>query len=472
MASSYAAMFASVRVPPRLVTPTVRRATVTPNRVARTETRRAVNFDEPEIAPPPPTPTSTTHSVFACPTCGASTRRFSYDAGACSVRCNAGHTVDVAKEGHVNLLAAQSQRGGRKKSATGDTAAMVAARGRFLDNGHYLNAGEAVAGGVVRYLMGVLGGKDDGDADADTEVSPPEFDTGATSYENTSQNTSTQKPSARAKRLAANVAKSQVVKQRNARARSVTQSAIDLELLKRKAPVVVDFGCGDGWWLERIVDRLNQSSTHANCLVNFAGLDASPAASKAASRRLQGNAQVAVGDAQRDLPFATASVDVGLSIFAPRNVEELSRVLKPNGIVVVASPNETHLNELREMSTKGQLDGCTFLNAASNKKAKVTEQMTKDGWFQEVECVEVTQVMRLTKNDVADILGMGPSAFHAKNETEKEKENENENENERNDDSVFGAGGANRVDVTNAFVIQTFRRKQPASSVVPLSDSE
>jgi hypothetical protein len=28
------------------------------------------------------------------------------------------------------------------------------------------------------------------------------------------------------------------------------------------------------------------------------------------------------------------------------------------------------------------------------------------------------------------------------------------------------------VDVTNAFVIQTFRRKQTASSVVPLSDSE
>ena len=50
----------------------------------------------------------------------------------------------------MNLLAAA--RGGRKKSATGDTAEMVQARRRFLDKGHYSNAAEVVGARVVEYL--------------------------------------------------------------------------------------------------------------------------------------------------------------------------------------------------------------------------------------------------------------------------------------------------------------------------------
>jgi hypothetical protein len=56
--------------------------------------------------------------------------------------------------------------------------------------------------------------------------------------------------------------------------------------------------------------------------------------------------------------------------------------------------------------------------------------------------------MELGKSDVADILGMGPSAFHDDENSENEKSS-----------SVFGEDGDGVVSVTNAFVIQTFVRR-------------
>ena len=97
---------------------------------------------------------STTHSAFACPVCGGATRRAVYASGSASLRCDAGHASDVAKEGHVNLLLRRAKGGGwKKKIATGDTNEMVAARRAFLDAGHYAAAAETVAVTVARYLV-------------------------------------------------------------------------------------------------------------------------------------------------------------------------------------------------------------------------------------------------------------------------------------------------------------------------------
>ena len=63
---------------------------------------------------------------LACPHCGADLAR----AGE-ALRCRAGHSFDIARQGYVSLLRPGSQGGG------GDTAAMVRARGDFLAAGHY-----------------------------------------------------------------------------------------------------------------------------------------------------------------------------------------------------------------------------------------------------------------------------------------------------------------------------------------------
>jgi 23S rRNA (guanine745-N1)-methyltransferase len=60
------------------------------------------------------------------------------------LRCAAGHSFDVARQGYVSLLAGDADTG------TADTAEMVAARGLFLDRGHYEPIADAIAETVER----------------------------------------------------------------------------------------------------------------------------------------------------------------------------------------------------------------------------------------------------------------------------------------------------------------------------------
>ncbi len=59
------------------------------------------------------------------------------------VRCPAGHSFDIAREGYVTLL------GGGGAKVTGDTGEMLAARANFLGAGHYLPIADAVAAAIV-----------------------------------------------------------------------------------------------------------------------------------------------------------------------------------------------------------------------------------------------------------------------------------------------------------------------------------
>ncbi|MFF2847127.1 putative RNA methyltransferase [Streptomyces sp. NPDC058001] len=100
--------------------------------------------------------------VLRCPTCCG---RLHLDR--CALRCPAGHTFDIARQGYVSLLTGT-------RALSGDDAAMARARDRFLSTGRYLPIRRAVArlaaeamparGTVVDvgcgtgyYLAGVLG---------------------------------------------------------------------------------------------------------------------------------------------------------------------------------------------------------------------------------------------------------------------------------------------------------------------------
>lgn len=74
--------------------------------------------------------------MLACPVCAAP---LAPDAG--TLRCPAGHGFDIARQGYVNLL-------GHAAPRNADTPAMVAARQRFLDAGHYDPVSDAIAGNV------------------------------------------------------------------------------------------------------------------------------------------------------------------------------------------------------------------------------------------------------------------------------------------------------------------------------------
>lgn len=78
------------------------------------------------------------HDLLACPVCAAPLRE-----AAGTLRCPAGHSFDVARQGYVNLLTGDASPG------TGDTAAMVDARADFLGRGHFEPLIEAVAHAVA-----------------------------------------------------------------------------------------------------------------------------------------------------------------------------------------------------------------------------------------------------------------------------------------------------------------------------------
>lgn len=64
-------------------------------------------------------------SYLCCPHCSAALTETGH-----SLRCDSGHTFDVARQGYVSLLSGRT-------TVSGDTAEMVAARDTFLSAGHY-----------------------------------------------------------------------------------------------------------------------------------------------------------------------------------------------------------------------------------------------------------------------------------------------------------------------------------------------
>lgn len=102
-------------------------------------------------------------------------------------------------------------------------------------------------------------------------------------------------------------------------------------------PAVLDVGCGEGSALAWLAAR--------RPLVAH-GLDLSVAAVDLAARLLPAGTWV-VGNADRGLPFASASFDLALSLLARRPAGELARVLRPGGLLLVAVPGPDDLAELR-----------------------------------------------------------------------------------------------------------------------------
>ena len=104
-----------------------------------------------------------------------------------------------------------------------------------------------------------------------------------------------------------------------------------------KNGVIVDAGCGEGWYAEGVAAQLKDATVM--------GFDISKEALKWAAKR-KGFAHLAVASCYA-MPLRANSVDALLNLFSPLAAEEYARVLKTGGHLFRVVPGERHLWELK-----------------------------------------------------------------------------------------------------------------------------
>ena len=168
------------------------------------------------------------------------------------------------------------------------------------------------------------------------------------------------------------------------------------------ARVVVDAGAGTGQYVAAVLDALPDAVGIAT--------DVSVAAARRAAGAHPRLASVAA-DTWKGLPVADGVADILLCVFAPRNPADFARVLAPTGHLVVVTPEPDHLRSLR--AAYGLLD------LDPDKDVRLEQSLV--GLFQLATSDRLTKPVQASAEEVADVIAMGPNAFHSAPATNSER---------------------------------------------------
>ena len=105
---------------------------------------------------------------------------------------------------------------------------------------------------------------------------------------------------------------------------------------------ILDAGCGEGYYTSAIIDKIRSENKDAE----VCGIDISKVAVEYSAKRCR-SAELAVASVFH-IPVAESSCDMLVTLFAPYCGEEFLRVLKKDGIMIMAIPSENHLWELKQ----------------------------------------------------------------------------------------------------------------------------
>jgi 23S rRNA (guanine745-N1)-methyltransferase len=158
---------------------------------------------------------------------------------------------------------------------------------------------------------------------------------------------------------------------------------------------ILDAGCGTGHHLVATGNLLRAAGANWHGL----GIDISKEAISFASRHTQSSA-FAVSDIWQDWPVRTTSVDLLISIFAPRNFKEMARVLCADGLLALAYPGPSHLVELRREFP--------MLGIPAQKSARYVEAARKQFVHTSIQYHRGRAI--LSRDEILDATLMGPSA--------------------------------------------------------------
>src|SRR4051812_15214389 len=167
------------------------------------------------------------------------------------------------------------------------------------------------------------------------------------------------------------------------------------------AGAVLDLGAGTGHHLAAVLDALPGARGIA--------VDASPAALRRAARAHQRAAAIGA-DVWKPLPLRDGIATIVLSVFAPRNASEMARILAPTGALIAVTPTTRHLHEL-----VGPLG---LLSVPDDKEDRLDAQLASHLRLGRRRAIE--HAMFLTRDECAQLVRMGPSAWHVDEQSANE----------------------------------------------------
>jgi len=164
--------------------------------------------------------------------------------------------------------------------------------------------------------------------------------------------------------------------------------------------VVLDVGCGEGYFLRKLKAAFTQKGISAGEL-QWYGLDISKDAMKMAARS-DVTTQYFVCDVHHTIPLEDRSVTLLMNNFAPRNFKEFGRILAPEGYCLIVTPTSEHLQELREYFK--------LISVDSQKVRRIEDR--SQSYFSIQDKLYYQRSILLTPERALDAVRMGPNYWH------------------------------------------------------------
>ncbi|MBL4795409.1 MAG: methyltransferase domain-containing protein, partial [Pseudomonadales bacterium] len=163
---------------------------------------------------------------------------------------------------------------------------------------------------------------------------------------------------------------------------------------------ILDLGCGEGYYTAELMtqDKQDQSDASGQTITSdqvlVYGLDISKIAIQQAAKRHSDIIWLVANS--NKIPLPDNSVDIIFSVFSPIVPSESLRILKPNGLLITATAESTHLLSLRQE---------IYVEVRDYNNDKLEKQLTPQ--FQLISANTIHHSLRLTESeDVLDLLHM------------------------------------------------------------------